>query len=513
MKAALQKSQRSVVQGEIKEFEDSEKKSGSVFSPEKEAVSSPATVRVRNPATAQLWAAPFAAIEQTSLLSEALRVQQAAQWLLQCPSETLRKLQQRVLCACKSHFAAIAGIPLPLQPYFDLGEATSGNSEMVTGENAILAPPTPISFATFLSEFVLVHPHRRGDPAEVDPSDRLVDVAVIGGPSGETTYSRLYIRAVLPTGCPRPVAWQAAANLVYSALLAEDVLCYKVTTLATEEEIDADRMTLGLAEDHNAPSAPPRKERRKQRMDYIEEDQPLMSEVAAWTRFFSTFFDEALEGMCRDPISLFAAVLLSCALRGVQDAAASPSEGVVGHMGAHVRTVRPATRHATCTACGEQLASQEVPARRRPADRPTCIRYFLGTAAVALWVETFLQLNRITTSTAADPDEDVNQDDTVPPGEVYFIRDWLWQVARHEERCFDNQLEMSTMRIPLSCATRCRFLGVVFSAEVVEKCIARITAWADECIAQSVSLSVRQLLSILKEDLPLYPYYLTFFSE
>jgi hypothetical protein len=468
----------------------------------------------RDANTQRLMETPF--LGERSVLHEAQQVHDAVTWLRECPSSTLRQLQQRVLCATEALITQLVGMPAAARELLALSrdpneaESRAGNDNDVQSLEAVasayVTPPPSLTFTEFLCTF-------------------LRDTA--------TTPSPAAFYGVLISGRPQPAAPLSPLHLIYGLHIVEDALRPAGTPAATG----------------------------------LEAHQALMSEVVHWASFFEHIFDKAHEGFCRDPLNFYVAVLLACAERGAWELHNTPEaiadeavrrlrldDGSSGrrpdicsacqmeatHLAEKCRTY---VRHtlqtmqytdsdtASATSAAKKSHRRRSPSHQRGGagrGRAARSRFFLATPAVVWWAAAFLRFyrlrtpvaatTRITTSAAQAQASSVHlargsAEDTVSTAEVYFIRDWIAQAAKMDEDGFAAQEREGGFAVPLSCATNASVAVFRFTKESVVTALRRISVWADAGVAASVPLSVQDLLTFLQDDFPVVPYYFSFFAS
>ncbi|CAJ1988442.1 hypothetical protein conserved [Leishmania donovani] len=479
---------------------------------------------------------------ERSLLAEARQVQQAVTWLRECPSRTLQRLQQRVLCTAEVPFTQLIGMPLAARQVFEhiaaasqpaaaKKNASTGSSdgdedddEDAMGPQYVL-PPQPLTFSDFVSNFLLDSPTGAASPSRALP-----------------------FSLVLLSGRPQPVAPLTSLHLVYGLHVVEEVLRRPGLSTSAPESARLPTVAVGL-EDHQA----------------------LLSEVVHWSTFFESVFDRAREGLCRDPLNLYAAVLLACAergaweLRNTADALAEEavrmlklSDAASGRRpdvcvacrteAAHLadscrsyvkRTLRTvaAPQHAASHShshSGSSTKGRKSSASSRGTAPVT--RFFLATPAVVWWAAAFLRLYRLRapvvaprrapavkrvsgTSTTLFGDDAKKEAaaapaavDVVSSAEAYFIRDWIAQAARMDREGFIEQEDAGCLCIPLSCATHAPVAVLGFTQESVQAALDRMTAWVEAGVLANTPLRVDELLAALQDEYAVLPYYLSYFA-
>lgn len=368
-----------------------------------------------------------------------------------------------------------------------------------------------------------------------------------------------------------------------------------------------------------------------------EVEHHLLSELMHWSQFFQQFFDTAHEGHCRDPMFLYAAILLACAAAG-RRVLEGRTEAKLNREIARHCLQRPDTRTTHCVACptlrdrirlqwrralshyrdvlyaslpprcattipastsssapfpsrvvggsGDDLTNETIGSMaalrcQEKEEEEACnmavnIRFFLGTPTVVWWVVCFLQLYR-TTSGGTDQNarkkaneapswwpgaearkkknktqsgdaaqkltfslrgappgfrsygssgkgesgrslgmsgmEEKGFRDTVRPGEVFAICDWIIHQAVQEEQMLEMQQEMgSVLFLPTSSSTNAKAMRVGFTKAKVVASVEKIRRWANEQVRQGVALEVQDLLLLLRREFPVVAYYSTFFD-
>ncbi|TPP49854.1 Myotubularin-like phosphatase domain family protein [Leishmania donovani] len=429
---------------------------------------------------------------ERSLLAEARQVQQAVTWLRECPSRTLQRLQQRVLCTAEVPFTQLIGMPL--------------------------AARQPLTFSDFVSNFLLDSPTGAASPSRALP-----------------------FSLVLLSGRPQPVAPLTSLHLVYGLHVVEEVLRRPGLSTSAPESARLPTVAVGL-EDHQA----------------------LLSEVVHWSTFFESVFDRAREGLCRDPLNLYAAVLLACAERGARElrnTADALAEEAVRML--KLSDAASGRRPDVCVACRTEAAhladscrsyvKRTVAAPQHAAShsgsstkgrkssassRGTApvARFFLATPAVVWWAAAFLRLYRLRAPVAAPRrapavkrvsgtsttlfGDDAKKEaaaapaavDVVSSAEAYFIRDWIAQAARMDREGFIEQEDAGCLCIPLSCATHAPVAVLGFTQESVQAALDRMTAWVEAGVLANTPLRVDELLAALQDEYAVLPYYLSYFA-
>ncbi|KPA75217.1 hypothetical protein ABB37_08532 [Leptomonas pyrrhocoris] len=499
------------------------------------AASVPST---RTEQTQKLMQLPFsgsAVHGERTALNEAQQVHDAVAWLCECPGSTLRQLQQRVLCATETLFTNLVGMPAAARELLVLCADPNAEKEDVKessaqsldaaeqAANPYITSPLSLTFADFVGTF-------------------LRDAPIATGAAS--------FYGVLLSGRPRPAAPLSSLHLVYGLHVVEDVLRPPATSPSASPSAAAAAAPMATG---------------------LESHQALMSEVVHWAHFFESIFDKAREGLCRDPMNFYVAVLLACAERGAWDLHNTPDalaeeavrrlrldDGTSGrrphicgaceaeatylaercrtYVSHTLRTVQhsikgeartPAKGNSTFTAaasCGGGGGSHRSPPRGGAQTR-----FFLATPAVVWWAAAFLRLYRLrtpvaatkltavsgsstTTDTNAQPAR-TSADDVVSCTEVYFIRDWIARVAKMDEDGFAAQEREGGFVIPLSCATKTPAAVFCFTPENVKAAVRHISEWADVGAATGAPLQVQELLSFLQDDFPVVPYYFSFFAS
>lgn len=454
-----------------------------------------------------LVGAPFTAVpEQKPILKEVMRVQRAVEWLMECPLLTLRVLQQRVLCASETYFKTFMGIPPYLKPV-DAPPTPKSKDSMLGSDDdeglpaastakepEFIGPPQPLTFSKFMSDFLVVEYNKETEETILSLSHTHSDDAL-------RFSSGALHNAVLATGRPMPVAPVSSTNLVYGP----------------QEE--ALRMSAAGSKRGEAGF---RKQTQATTTLSVDRDQPTMAEVMHWSNFFHKCFDEMKEGQCRDPIFLFAAILIACSHAGryVLD---NSSEALIEKEIERQCLQHPSTRCTTCSACARvremikeywryQLNRSSLLASP-VCDEAKGIRFFLGTPAVVWWAVTFLQLYRTSTSTVWKKEEGGAQHgDTIRPGEVYTIRDWIAKQAEVDEKAFEAQRRIGSILIPSSCSTNAKAYRIGFTKENVARALSHISQWVDEKVQNGEALEVKALKELLKTEFPVMAYYTTYFD-
>ncbi|KAG5506837.1 hypothetical protein GH5_06057 [Leishmania sp. Ghana 2012 LV757] len=486
----------------------------------------------------QLTVPPFSGASvhgERSILAEAQQVQEAVTWLRECPSRTLRLLQQRVLRATETLFTRLVGMPVAArqvlaqvaaerQPAAAKQNARTGGSDDdddegngVVGLEYVL-PPQPLTFSDFLSGFLLDSPA-----------------------GAASTSSAMPFHLVLLSGRPLPVAPLTSLHVVYGLHVVEEVLRRPSLSTASSASCASPTAVTGL-EDHQA----------------------LLSEVVHWATFFESVFDKATEGLCRDPLNLHAAVLLACAERGAwerHNTADALAEEAVRQL--KLSVAASGRRPDVCVACRTEAARladscrsyvkhtlRTVAASQHPVDRSgsrsraeggksssssrvsaPVTRFFLATPAVVWWAAAFLRLYRLRTPVAApcrapaekrasgssallfDGDaQAAATDDVVSSAEAYFIRDWIARAARMDREGLVEQEDTGCLCIPLSCATHAPVAVFGFTQENVQTALDRMTTWADAGVVANAPLRVDELLAALQDEYAVLPYFLSYFS-
>ncbi|KAG5480064.1 hypothetical protein LSCM1_06489 [Leishmania martiniquensis] len=467
---------------------------------------------------------------ERSILNEAQQVQEAVAWLRECPSRTLLLLQQRVLRTTETLFTRLVGMPAAArqvlahvaaesQPIAAQKDAGTGGDDDDAGDGVVglnyVLPPQPLTFSDFVSDFLLDSPA-----------------------GAASTSSALPCHLVLLSGRPPPVAPLTSLHVVYGLHVVEEVL--RRPSLSTSRGPGASPTAVVRLEDHQA----------------------LLSEVVHWTTFFESIFDKATEGLCRDPLNFYVAVLLACAERGawelhntadalaeeavrqlkLNDAAngrrpnvcaacrteaarlAASCRSYVKHT---LRTVA-ASPHAASRSCSRRSAKGAKSAASSRCSAPVT-RFFLATSAVVWWAAAFLRLYRLRTpvaapcrapavkrvsGTSATPlDGDAQAapaGDVVSSAEAAFIRDWIAQAAVMDRDGFIEQEDAGSLCIPLSCATDAPVAVFGFTLESVQAALARMTAWVTAGVVADTPLRVDELLAALQDDYAVLPYYLSY---
>lgn len=455
--------------------------------------------------------------EQKPLLKEVLRVQRAVEWLEGCPILTLRILQQRVLCASESLFKTFLGLPpylkpidAPPTPHSDSG------SDADTQKEEFILPPQPLTFTKFMTDFLILeygeeysssaHIGRNGSSFSHTHS---IDSALKYNSTGMHN-------AVLATGRPAPVAPVTSTNLIYGS---QDEAIH---TSAISMKRHTPRNGEGGSPERAAAGGTGRKYTQATTTLSAERDQNLMSEVMHWSNFFNKFFDENKEGQCRDPIFLFSAILLACANVGRKVLDNCTSAQIEREIEQQCLQ-HPSTHCTRCDACKELRERIKeywrYQLRRLPQlyhdgyDAAEGIRFFLGTPVVVWWSATFLQLYRTTTNTVwKKEDVTTHHGDTLRPGEVYMIRDWIARQAEIDEKAFVAQRRVGSVLIPSSCSTNAKAYRIGFTKENVEAALKKISDWADESVMKGTPLEVRYLKELLRNEFPVMAYFITYFD-
>lgn len=471
--------------------------------------------------TQRLMQVPFtgsAVHGERTALDEAYQVHNAVAWLRECPSGTLRQLQQRVLCASEALFTQLVGMPATARELLELSadpnEETHGQtSDEADGHVAhvFVTPPPPLTFSEFLSRFL----------------------------RDTTTTSPVSFYTVLLSGRPQPAAPLSSLHLVYGLHVVEDLLRPPPSEPTTAAATTA---AAGAASG-------------------LEAHQALLSEVVHWAHFFEQIFDEAREGLCRDPINFYVAVLLACAERGAWELHNTPdavAEEAVRRLNLDDGTSGRRPRNCgACEAEATQLAQRcrtyvrqtlraiqlsddagdasSAPQRKAKTKKSGAgrSRFFLATPAVVWWAAAFLRLYRLrspvaapmlTTAAAAaavnqaqmlagsEPPTGKPNSDIVSSAEAYFVRDWIMQAAKMDEDGFAAQEKDGAFTIPLSCATAAPVAVFRFTQENVQTALRRISERVDASVASNTPLPVQELLSFLQDDFAVVPYYMSFFA-
>lgn len=436
---------------------------------------------------------------ERSALDEAQQVYDAVAWLRECPSGTLRQLQQRVLCATEQLFTQLVGMPAAVRQLLlsaadprsreRLGDEDRDEQAADPSPDVYLNPPPSLSFTEFLGTFVR-------------------DTGATAGTS---------LDGVLCSGRPQPAAPLSSLHLVYGLHVVEDAL--RPPASAT-------------------PASP---------ATSLESHPALMSEVVHWARFFEGIFDKAREGLCRDPVNFYVAVLLACAERGAWELHNTPDaiaeeavrrlqldDGTTGrrphNCGAcEAEAAQLATRcrtyvHRTLQTLryGDAAASITKNAgRSRRGKAAPLTRFFLATPAVVWWAAVFLRLYRLRTPvmaathtpTSSAPPSRATADDVVSSAEVYFMRDWIARAAKQDADGFKAQETSGGFAVPLSCATRAPVAVFGFTHDNVQTALSRLSVLGDAAVASGTSVRVEEVLALLQDDFPVVPYYLSYFKE
>ncbi|KAG5506511.1 hypothetical protein JKF63_06014 [Porcisia hertigi] len=454
-----------------------------------------------------------------SLLAEAQQIQEAVMWLSECPSRTLQLLQQRVLCTTEALFKQLVGMPLTARKVLEhiAAESQSAVTDKAasTGDEndddavvpKYVLPPQPLTFSDFVGRFL------RDCPADTSQ-----------------TSGKLPFNFVLSSGRPQPVAPLTSLHLVYGLQVVEEVL--RRPSFATS---------------FPAPEALPAA------ATGLEDHQALLSEVIHWSAFFESIFDQAREGLCRDPLNLYAAVLLACAERGaweLRNTADALAEEAVRRL--QLNDAASGRRPEVCLACRTEAAllanrcrsyvkhTLRTIAAPQPAADRTCsttgrastakrgriapiTRFFLATPAVAWWAASFLRLYRLRTPVAAPERASVvkeessastkTPDDVVSSAEAYFIRDWIAWAAKVDKAGLIVQENAGSLRIPLSCANNAPVAVIGFTQENVQAALDRMGMWVDSSVMANTPLRVDELLAALQNDYAVLPYYLSYFED
>ncbi|GET88208.1 hypothetical protein, unknown function [Leishmania tarentolae] len=473
---------------------------------------------------------------ERSLLAEARQVQEAVTWLRECPSRTLQQLQQRVLCTVEDLFTQLVGMPVTAREVLEhiataspptAAKRNTSDCDEDDDENAMapqyVLPPQPLTFSDFVSNFLLDNSTGAASTSHVLP-----------------------FSLVLLSGRPKPVAPLTSLHLVYGLHVVEEVLRQPSLRTASSESAPLP-MTAGGLEDHQA----------------------LLSEVVHWSTLFESVFDKAREGLCRDPLNLYAAVLLACAERGAWElhntADALAEEAVRMLM---LNDAASGRRPDVCVACRTEAVHFADSCRRYVKHTLRCIaatqhaashrhsnssakgskrsvpsrstvpvtRFFLATPAVVWWVSAFLRLYRLRTPVAAPRrapavkrarststtlfDKDAQKEatstgaavDVVSSAEAYFIRDWIAQASSMDREGFIEQEDPGCLCIPLSCATHAPVAVFGFTLESVQAALERMTAWIDAGVLADTPLRVEELLTALQDEYAVLPYYLSYFT-
>lgn len=443
---------------------------------------------LRNP---QLIGAPFSSSpEPKPLLKEVLRVQQAVDWLVKCPLITLRILQQRVLCASESHFKTMMGVPDYLQ---SPDEPPTSRIDPETGEEKeeFITQPQPLTFSKFITSFLLME-YASEEKIPLSCSEGSRSSVMVGGNT-----------ALLCTGREAPIAPVTASNLVYGS----------------QEEIFLSTGMSGVSKRQSVMVSD--KSSRKLTTATGELDQSVAVELMHWGNFFHTFFDETKEGQCRDPIFLFTAILVACATVG-RDVLHNSSEAIIEREIERQCLQHPSTHCTRCAACAtmrERLREYwrrviQSTAQYRSSDDVLSVRFFLGTPAVVLWVVTFLQLYRTTTTSVwkKGGDTAARTQDVLTPGEFSMVRDWIARQAVIDEKAFEAQRRIGSIVVPTSCSTNARSHRVGFTKQGVARSLERISHWVDCQVAAGQPLEVKALKEMFRDEFPVTAYYLTFFD-
>ncbi|KAK7197198.1 hypothetical protein NESM_000665200 [Novymonas esmeraldas] len=469
---------------------------------------------------------------ERSALAEAQQVQEAVTWLRACPTRTLQVLQQRVLCATETLFTQLVGMPLAARRVLEAtaaaappaaDAATAGAAKRSAADDdangvQYVSQPQPISFPDLVRTFL--RDSTAGDAASPSTLD-----------------------SVLSSGRPRPTAPLTSLHLVYGPHVMEEVLRRSGTSPA-----------------HSAASAaaPP---------TGLEDHQALLSEIVHWSTFFESVFDRAREGLCRDPVNLYAAVLLACAERGAWERR-NTADALADDAVRQLRLDDTATgrRPDVCVACSTETAQLAAQCRgtvkrtlRAAAASPHAskrhgatstsathrggggggarpvARLFLATPAVVWWAAAFLRLYRLRTPAAAPHrapraeaarrssssttlTDDAAVDgaagavDVVSSAEAYLIRDWIAQAAKLDRDGFSDQEDAGSLRVAFSCATHAPVAVFGFTHANVQAALQRMGAWVDASVEANTPLSVGELLTALQDDYAVLPYYLSYFS-
>ncbi|CBZ26717.1 hypothetical protein, unknown function [Leishmania mexicana MHOM/GT/2001/U1103] len=480
---------------------------------------------------------------ERSVLDEARQVQEAVTWLRECPSGTLQRLQQCVLCTAEVPFTQLVGMPMAARQVLEhiaaASQPAAAKKNTITGdgdgdedddEDAMgpqyVLPPQPLTFSDFVTNFLVDSP---------------TDAA--------STSRALPFNHVLLSGRPQPVAPLTSLHLVYGLHVVEEVLRRPNLSASAPESALFPTVAVGL-EDH----------------------QVLLSEVVHWSTFFESVFDKAREGLCRDPLNLYAAVLLACAERGaweLQNTADALAEEAVRMLklsdaasgrrpdvcvacrteAAHLadscrsyvkRTLRTiaAPQHTASYSHTPRGSSSTKGSKSSASSRGTApvTRFFLATPAVVWWAAAFLRLYRLHTPVAAprrapavkgvrgpsttlfgdDPQKEAAGAaaavDVVSSAEAYFIRDWIAQAARMDSEGFIEQEDAGSLCIPLNCATHAPVAVLGFTQESVQSALDRMTAWVDTGVLANTPLRVDELLAALQDEYAVLPYYLSYFA-
>ncbi|CBZ14648.1 hypothetical protein, unknown function [Leishmania braziliensis MHOM/BR/75/M2904] len=480
----------------------------------------------------RLTAPPFsgAAVHaERTILAEAQQTQEAVTWLRECPSRTLQLLQQRVLGSIEVLFTQLVGMPVAARQVLEHVAAASkptapkknagtGDGDDAVGPQYVL-PPQPLTFSEFISSFLL------------------------DSPAGAASTSRaLPFSLVLLSGRPQSVVPLTSLHVVYGLHVVEEVL--HRPSLSTSSSMSASLPTAATG---------------------LEDHQALLSEVVHWTTFFESVFDKAREGLCRDPLNLYAAVLLACAERGawelhnttdvlakeavrllkLEGAASGRRPDVCAACrttAAHLaNSCQSYVKHALRTVAAPQHPANHV-SSRSSAKGSKCsassrgaapiTRLFLATPAVVWWAAAFLRLYRLRTPIAAprrvpavkgmsgtstmllDSNAQTGATgDVVSSAEAYLIRDWIAQAAKMDREGFTVQEDAGCLCIPLSCATHTPVAVFGFTQENVQAALDRMTAWVDTGVATNTPLRVDELLAALQDEYAALPYYLSYFTD
>ncbi|KPI84755.1 hypothetical protein ABL78_6200 [Leptomonas seymouri] len=479
--------------------------------------------------TLKLMQPPFsgsAVHGERTALGEAQQVHDAVAWLRECPSDTLRQLQKRVLCGTETLFKHLVGMPaaarelleMSADPNEERDRVNEGSAESLEAEEhaaeVYVAPPPPLTFTEFLSTFLR---------------------------DASATSSAASFYGVLLSGRPQPAAPLSSLHLVYGLHVVEDVLRHPTASPSSgSSKPPATAMTTGL-----------------------EGHQALLSQIVHWAHFFESIFDKAREGLCRDPINFYVAVLLACAERWSWEMHNTPeviAEEAVRRL--CLDDGLSGRRPDICSACkaeatylaercrtyvrhtlrAMQYSEGRTSSKGKSASSPTAsgscshcsrhsgaaqTRFFLSTPAVVWWAAAFLRLYRLrtpvaaTTLTTASSSGSANKsmqlartsaDDVISSSEAYFIRDWIARTARMDLDGFAVQEREGSFAIPLSCATTTPVAVFCFTQENVQAALRKISEWVDAGIATDTPLRVQQLLGFLQDDFPVLPYYLSFFA-
>eukprot|EP00796_Vickermania_ingenoplastis_P011833 gene11833-8142_t len=427
-----------------------------------------------------LTGAPFSAVpEQRKMLKEVLRVQHAVEWLAECPLLTLRLLQQRVLCAAEPHFKAFLGVPAYLKPIDAPPTPKSDDGDDDEKKEEFIAPPQPLTFSKFVSDFLVLEYGEEFANASAlmnrSHTHNSIDSAI-------RYNSAAAHNAVLSTGRPAPIAPVTSINLVYGP---QDEALHTASVSGKRGGGSSRKYTQATT-------------------CSTDRDQGMMSEVMHWSNFFHKFFDENKEGQCRDPIFLFCAILLACAVAG-KNVLEGCSEAQIEREIDRQCLQHPSTQCTKCEACAEVRKRIKEYWRYKLYFADSCrngeyddalgVRFFLGTPAVVLWAVTFLQLYRTTTSTVWKKEEGASHGDTMRAGEVYMIRDWIRRQAKMDELGFVAQKKAGSILIPSSCSTNAKAYRIGFTKE-----------------NSGDQLEVKELKEMLKSEFPVMAYYVTFFE-